>query len=415
MSEPLGSELQVGARSSDDEIHLLDLAIILARYKYLILCTTIGIGILAMIASLMMTPTFASTTTIMPPQQGQNNGLTAMLGQLGGLAGVGAGPKNTGDLYVGLLESRTIADRLIARFKLQERYDQPTVEGTRRALGAASGFALGKKDGIISIRTEDKDPRFAAVLSNAYVEELALINKSMALTEASQRRLFFENQLKEVKEQLADAEVALRKTQETTGIIQPEAQVQAIIASAAQLKGTIAAKEVQLSAMRSFAAPQNPEILRIEQELRGLQVQLTKLEKSRPMSSGDFMVPTGQIAAAGVEYVRSLRNVKYYETIFELLAKQFELAKIDEAKDSSLIQVLDKAVPAERKSKPRRAIITLAGLVVGAALGLMLTFIHALFSASRAKPESRERWQRLAQALAWRHKRDKVVIAQHRA
>lgn len=408
MSEHLGTEIRSDA-PSDDEIHLLDLFIVLARYKYLILGSTVLVGALAMLASLLMTPKFVSTTTIMPPQQSQNSGLTAMLGQLGGLAGVATGAKNTNDLYIGLLESRTIADSLIARFKLQERYEQVTMEGTRRALGAASEFSLSKKAGIISIKAEDKDPRFAADLSNAYAEELARLNQSMALTEASQRRLFFEKQLKEVKDQLADAEIALRNTQETTGIIQPDSQVQAIITSVAQLKGTIAAREVQLSAMRTFAAPQNPDVLRTEQELRSLQAQLSKLEKTRPIKSGDFMVPTGQIPAAGVEYVRSLRNVKYYETIFELLSKQFELAKIDEAKDASLIQVLDKAIPSERKSRPKRALITLAGLFGGAVLGLLLTFTHALYSASRQNPDSQARWQRLSVAL--RLKQGKQAIA----
>jgi len=388
------------AHSGGDEVHVLDLIIVLARYRWLVIGSALGVGLLAMAVSLLMDNTYTSTAKIMPPQQQQGGGLAAMLGQLGGLAGVAAaGPKNSNDLYVGLLESRAVGDKLIERYKLKERYEQKTMDGTRRALLSNSAFVVGKKDGIIGISVEDRDPAFAATLANAYVGELDRLTQTMAIGEASQRRLFFEKQLKQVKEELTEAEVALRTTQEKTGIIQPESQVQAIIASVAQLKGTIAAKEVQLSAMRSFAAPQNPELLRLTQELAGLHAQLDKLEKSRNLQSGDFMVPTGQIAAAGVEYVRSLRNVKYYETMFELLAKQYELARADEAKDASLIQVLDPAIAAERKTNPKRALITIGGVLVGGFLGLMLTALHALYRSSRGNPASQSRWQALGQAM----------------
>lgn len=383
---------------SDDEIHVLDLVVVLARYRWLVIGSTVGVALLAMLVSLLITPTFTSTAKIMPPQQQQSGGLAAMLGQLGGLAGA-AGQKTSNDLYVGLLESRSVADNLIARFKLKERYEQTTMDGTRRALAAASGFAIGKKDGIIAISVIDRDPAFAATLANAYVDELSTLTQNMALTEAAQRRMFFEKQLKEVKDQLAEAEVALRATQEKTGIVQPEAQVGAIIASVSRLKAEIAAREVQLAGMRGFAAPQNPERLRVERELRGMQAQLGKLEQNRDIKAGDFQVPTGQIAASGVEYVRSLRNVKYYETMFELLAKQYELARADEAKESSQIQLLDQAIAAERKTNPKRALITIGGAIAGCLLGLLLTFFHALYRSSRNNPASQSRWHEVSRAL----------------
>jgi tyrosine-protein kinase Etk/Wzc len=403
MAEQMGSKLpQKDDASEDDEIHLLDLLIVLAQHKKLVIGAPIVVGALALAVSLLMTPIFTSTAKIMPPQQQQSSGVAAMLGQLGGLAGAAgglAGIKSPNDLYVGLLESRTVADNLIRRFKLKERYEQETMDGTRKALAGISVITSDKKNGFILISANDKDPQFAADLANAYADELAKLTATMALTEASQRRLFFENQLKETKDQLANAEFAFRTTQEKTGMIQPEAQVQAIIANAAQLKGTIASKEVQLNAMRTFAAGQNPDLLRTQEELRGLQAQLAKLKKVQPSIESDFMVPTGSIPAVGVEYVRSIRNVKYYETIFELLAKQFELAKIDEAKDSSTIQMLDKAIPAERKSEPKRALIVLTGVIGGAVLGVILSFMHAAYSGSRRNSESNHRWQQLS--MAW--------------
>jgi tyrosine-protein kinase Etk/Wzc len=383
-----------------DEIHLLDLLVILAQHKLLVVGVPVATGAMALIASMLMTPIFASTVKVMPPQQ-QNSGVSAMLGQLGGLAGAAgglAGIKSPNDLYIGLLESRSIADKLITRFKLKERYGH-TMEETRNVLKGSSEISSGKKDGMISITVNEKDPQFAADLANGYVDELIKLTQTIALTEASQRRLFFEKQMMEAKDQLAIAEIALRTTQEKTGMIQPEAQVQALIASAAQLKAAIGAKEMQLSSMRTFSTGQNPELLRTQEELRSLQAQLIKLEKNQPGKDGGFMVSTGKLPEVGVEYVRNMRSVKYYETIFELLAKQFELAKIDEAKDSSLIQVLDKAIPAEHKSKPKRALITLAGIMFGSVLGILLAFIHSAYSGSRQNPEGRKRWQRLSSAL----------------
>lgn len=398
-----GMQQQAVINESDDEIHLLDLLIVLVRYKKLVIGMPIVTGLAAMAISLVMTPNFTGTAKIMPPQQQQSSGLAAMLGQLGGLAGAAssmAGLKNPNDLYVGMLGSRTVADNLINRFKLKERYESKTMDDARLALDKASDISSGKKDGLISISVTDEDPKFAADLANAYVDELTKLTQTMAVTEAAQRRLFFEKQLKDTKEQLADAEVAMRKMQEKTGMIQPDGQVQAIISNIAQLKGTIAAKEVQLKAMSTFATGQNPDVLRTQEELRGLQAQLAKLERSQPSRDGDFMVPTGKIPEAGVEYVRALRNVKYFETLFEMLAKQYELAKIDEAKDSSVIQVLDKAIPAERRSKPKRALMTIAGFMAGGVLGVLLAFISESFVRSRKDPQNSFRWQELA--MAWK-------------
>jgi tyrosine-protein kinase Etk/Wzc len=403
MSEQLGNKQPSFGTTDAEKIHLLDLMIILALHKRLVLGTTLFTGTLAMVVSVLITPSFTSTAKIMPPQQQQNSGVAAMLGQLGGLAaatGGLAGLKTTNDLYIGLLESRTVSDSLIARFKLKERYATSTMEDTRTVLNSVSDIINGKKDGMISISTSDKDPQFAADLANAYVDELAKLTQTMALTEASQRRLFFEKQLKDTRNQLATAEVALRTTQEKTGMIQPDAQVQAIIANLAQMKGAIAAKEVELNAMRIFATSSNPDLMRAQEELRGLQAQLSKLEKSQPSKDGDFLVPTGKIPEIGVEYVRGVRNVKYHETIFEVLAKQFELAKIDEAKESTSIQLLDRAVPAERRSKPRRAIITLEGIFGGLLLGIVLAFLREGYLRSRLSPAGNHRWEKLS--ASWR-------------
>ncbi|MPQ57142.1 Wzz/FepE/Etk N-terminal domain-containing protein [Duganella sp. FT27W] len=371
-------------RLSDDsgnQILLSDLVKAIAIRKRLIVGLPLFFAIIALIAVIVIKPYYTSTATIMPPQQ-QGSGMAAMLGQLGGglaaAASLGA-IKNPNDLYVGMLSSRTVADALIDKFKLRDRYDEETTDGAREKLKRVSAIVSGK-DGLIAIAVEDRDPKFAADMANAYVVELGKLNQSLALTEAAKRRLFFETQLKQAKDQLAEAEIRMRDMQQKTGMIQLDGQVKGIIAGAAQLQAQIAAKEVQLSAMRSFATANNPEMLRLQQELKGLNAQLAKTQTGS--ANGGLMVPTKELPEVGVEYIRAVRDLKYNETVFELLAKQFELAKIDEAKESSLIQQLDVALPAEKKTGPKRGLIVVGALFVGLILAVLIALVLAFSTAS---------------------------------
>lgn len=386
----------------EDGIHFLDVCAMLVRQRKLIIIFPLVTGALALVASMLMTPKYVSTAVIMPPQQ-QSSSVSAMLGQLGGLASAAgsiAGLKNPNDLYVGMLQSRTITDNLIQKFKLQERYNKDTLDETREKLAKVRGVSNGK-DGLIGVSVEDKDPKFAAELANAHVAELADLTKGLAITEASRRRVFFEKQLKSAKDELANAEVAMRTMQETTGMLQLEGQVKGLIANEAQLQGTIAAKNVQLQSMRSFATANNPDYMRLQEELRGLQGQLGKLQRGQGRA-GDVMIPSGKIPEVGVEYVRTLRDVKYYETIFELLAKQYELAKIDEAKDSSMIQQLDIAVPAQERSKPKPVPMTVTGFLGGAVLAILFAILRDGYLSSRRNEKNNSRWLKVRDA--WKNK-----------
>lgn len=381
---------------TDDEIDLMDIAVALARQKNWLIGCTVGAGTLALVASLLMTPIFTATSRILPPQQ-QSSGLATALGQLGALAGAAgglAGIKNPNDLYVGMMQSETVADNLIKRFKLQDRYQTDTMVATRKVLDGVSQISSGK-DGLISISVDDKDPSFAAQLANAYVDELKTLTQTLAVTDAAQRRLFYEKQLKDVKDDLARAEIKLKQTQEKTGLLQPDGQIQAIISNVAQLKANIASKEVELAAMKTFATEQNPNYLRTQQEIVGLKQQLAKLEQGQP-EAGDFMVPTGKVPQTGLEYIRALRDVKYYETMFELMAKQFEIAKLDESRDNSVIQVLDKATPPDWKSKPKRAFIVALGLLAGFFSGTLIALIREKMR--KSKEAGSGRWRELKSA-----------------
>ena len=359
---PVSSE--AGRPSGDDELNLLDIAIVLAKHRKLIVGLPLLAAIITTGITLLMPNIYTGRAVLMPPQQQQTTA-AIMLGQLGALAGVAGGTlgiKNPSDLYVGMLKSRTVADALIERFKLKELYDEDTQVETRKVLADNTELTSGK-DGLIVIAVDDKDPMRAADMANAYVEELEKLTSNLAVTEAGQRRLFFEKQLLQAKEDLAQAEVGLKETQEETGLVQLDQQGRAMIEAVATLRAQIVSREVQLAAMRSYATESNPEFVKTQQEMASLRTELRKLERGAG-AGADLLVPTKDIPKAGLAFARKYRDVKYAETIFELMAKQFEMAKIDEARDAAVIQVVDKAVPLDKKSKPRRALMVLLVTII---------------------------------------------------
>lgn len=385
-------------QASNEQLDVVDVLAGLIRQRRLVLGVTAATTTFALVASLMVQPVFTATATILPPQQ-QSSGLAAALGSLGVLAGAAggmAGIKNPNDLYVGMLQSQTVSDTLIEKFALQQRYEKETLVETRKALEGSSSISAGK-DGLISISVEDKDPKFAADLANAYIVELKKLNQTLAVTDASQRRLFFEKQLEKIKADLADAEVQLKKTQQTTGLVAPEGQVAAVITGVAEIRAQIAAKEVQLAAMRSMVTDSNPDYQRTRQELQAMKQQLQQLESKE--KNGSLSLGAGNLPESGLAYVRALRNMKYQEVLFELMAKQYELAKIDEAKDSSLIQVLDTAKAPDRKSKPKRALMVALGLMGGLFAGILLALIREQYLKSTTSNDGT--WARLGRA--WRN------------
>jgi uncharacterized protein involved in exopolysaccharide biosynthesis len=277
----------------------------------------------------------------------------------GGLAQSALGLKNPSDIFVAMLKSRTVADALIERFELLKIYDKSTLTDTRKKLANRSRIAASR-DGVVTVEVEDRDPTRAAAMANAYIEELEKLTLSLAVTEASQRRLFFEKQLKQTRDQLAQAEISLRQAIDKGGLTGVDVQSRAILEPSAQLRAQIALREVQLSAIRIFATDQHPDIERLRHEIASMRRELGKLE------GGDGKTETLPSTTKGFENLRRFRDMKFLERLTELLTQQFEAAKIDEAKNATLVQVLDRAVVPERKSKPARTIIVIfAGLAAG--------------------------------------------------
>lgn len=360
----INSTSQIAA-GEDDSISLFEIITVLAKHKTLLIGLPLLAGLIGLGVSFIMPNIYTAKAVLMTPQQSQSSA-AAILGQLGGLAGAAGGAlgvKSPADMYVGLLKSRTIADRLLSRFELQKIYDEKLASIARKTL-ATNTVIMAGKDGLINIEVDDENALRAAAIANAYHEELGKLTQTLAVTEASQRRLFFEKQLLQARDELASAEFNLQKTQEKTGLIQLEGQAKAIIEGVAQLRAQIAAKEVQLGAMRTFAAGQNPDLMRAQEELAGLRAQLKKREQESS-SKDSTLISAGKVPELGLAYLRKLREVKYHEAIMEIMARQFELAKIDEAKESGTIQVIDKAIEPDRKSKPKRLLFVLGSALAG--------------------------------------------------
>jgi uncharacterized protein involved in exopolysaccharide biosynthesis len=369
-------------REKDVEISIRDICNALKRRKSRIGLAAAVSAVLASAVAFLIPKTFTSEAMILTPQQSQPS--FSAMAQLTGLGSGGAGLSSLGllsglglrspaDLFVGILQSRTIADSLIEKFNLKQVYGVEDFFAARKRLKRNTTIKTGR-DTLIHVEVEDRDPRRAAGLANAYIDELADQNSRVALTDASQRRLFYEGQLAREKDALADAEITLRDTQKSTGLVAPTGQADSLIRAVSQLHAEILGRQAQLEAMKSFAADTNPRFQIVKREVGALQAELDKLERGNHIP-GTPEVSTGQLPDAGLQYLRKYRDVKYHETLFEILAKQYEAARLDEAKSAPMLQVIDRAVPPERKSWPPRTIIIAGSVlltVVGA--GIWATF-----------------------------------------
>jgi tyrosine-protein kinase Etk/Wzc len=371
--------MPMGMQEADDEISLLDLLQTIVDNLRLLVLGPLVVGLLALCYSFTIPPTYTAKTQFLPPQQQQSAAASMLaslgsLGGLGGLAGAVGGIKNPADQFLAYLKSVTIQDAIIERFKLLERYEAKTKTETRLELTKNVRSSSGK-DGLISVEVDDKDPKFAADLANAHVEELGKLLGKLATTEAQQRRLFFEKQLTLAKDKLIQSEIELKATGVSGSVL--KSNPASAIASVAGLQAGVTAQEVKLGAMRGYLAETAPEFKQALNELANLKAQLAKQEKDTPAN--------GNMNAQG-NYVSKYREFKYNETLFELFAKQFEIAKVDESREGAVIQILDAAQPPERKAKPKKTFITIiAALAAGFALLLFVFIKQTLNNAGKDK------------------------------
>jgi uncharacterized protein involved in exopolysaccharide biosynthesis len=399
-SEPLVDERSQHTFQAENEVSLLDLMVLLLRCKRFILRFILAAALVSTIIAFLLPVRYEGQVVLLPPAQSSSIG-SSLLGQMGGslgamgslasLAGGSLGIKNPADMYVSLLTSRTIEDAMIRRFELQKEYRDKSMWDTRKELERRTTAVAGTKDGLIRLTIEDRDANRAAELANGYVDEFRKLSASLAITEAARRRLFFEQQLEQAKQNLAAAEDAMSKTQQATGVLQIDSQARSLIETAAVLRAQVVAKQVQIEGMRSFAAEDNPNLLLAKQELAALQTQLDRLAGSHTDTGSDINLSKGRVTQAGMEYLRRYRELKYQEAVFELLAKQFEVAKLDEAREGAIVQVVDPAIPLDKKSSPHRLWIILGGIFLACFIAPFLVLLQNRFTRAFEVPDNRQR------------------------
>ncbi len=405
--DPLASSVAAPPAMERDEISLLDILLVVAERKKMVLWVTAIAAVLAAVVSLLVPSRYTATVTLLPPQQNTSMAaaLSSQIGSLGSVAALAGGSlnlKNPNDMFVGMLHSRTVEDGMVERFGLMQEYRQHYPSDARKAFERHSNVDGSGKDNLIRISVDDRDPKRAAEMANGYVEQFRSLSQHLAITEASQRRMFFEQELERAKNNLADAEEELKHTEQKTGFIQLDSQARALIETAAALRAQITFREVQIHGMETYATGENAQLVQARRELDSLRAQLAKLGGSAGESGDDFIVPKGLVPAAGLEYARKLRDVKYAETIYEILARQFEIAKLDEAKEGSLTQVVDAAVVPDRRSFPKRTFIVVLCTAVGFFLGALLALAQAGFQHLKDDSDVSSKLASIKRALAFR-------------
>jgi uncharacterized protein involved in exopolysaccharide biosynthesis len=374
---------------ADGSLSLLDIAIPLLEHWKLWILGSLAVGLAALGIAFLLTPIYTARTSFLPPQQ-QHSGMAsalASLGGLAGLAGVAGAIKSPADQYVALMQSVSAEDRLIDQFKLMQVYESDYRFEARRELERNTRIAIGKKDGLISVEVDDVSPQRAADLANAYVEELRRLTSVLAVSEAQQRRVFFEKELKDARDQLARAQQELQASGFNVGALRAEPKAAA--ESYARLKAEITAAEVRTQVLRGSLADSSPEVQRQLAQLSALRAQLARLEQTAD-------------ANVGPDYLTKYREFKYRETLFELFARQYELARVDESREGALIQVVDTAVPPEYKSKPKRLFIAVAATMLSFLLLGMFILVRHFWRETAADPEGAEKVARLRAAFGRR-------------
>jgi tyrosine-protein kinase Etk/Wzc len=391
--------------SAKDEISILDVLIILGQGKRTVLKFTLLGALLSVIVALILRNSYQAEAVVMPPAQGTSMA-SMMMSQLTGMGGIASlaggalGLKDKNDMYVAMFQSRVVEEHMIQRFSLEKEYHAKYMSDARKKLEGRSDIDGSGKDGLIHIKVTDRDPKRAAELANGYVEEFQGLTEHLAITEAGQRRLFFQKELQEAKDNLGKAEEALARTQQKTGMIELTSQARALILAAASLQAQIASKEVEIHSLETFATSQNSQLVQAQQELEGLRAQLAKLSSSGTGNDADLVLPRGQVSEAGLEYLRRLRDVKYYETMFQFLAQQFEAAKLDEAKEGAVVQVVDPAAPPDRKSFPHRALIVIISTFAFFLIGSFFVIAKARLAEMQQDPEASIKLRRLRRAMS---------------
>jgi uncharacterized protein involved in exopolysaccharide biosynthesis len=402
--------------ATSSEASTLKIVVVLARRRRMIVACTFIAMLITSIVVLVIPVRYKGTAVILAPQTTQSS-ISAILGQIGGGGGsssssltsllpegLDGGLKSPGETYIGLLSSRTVADDMISKFDLQKLYKRKTLVDTRKAL-ARHTHIEATKGWLINITVDDHSAQRAADMANYYVDLLYKRNQHLALSQASQRRIFLEQQVAQETEALNKAEVDFKRAQETTGVIQLGGQAEMTLRTIAQLRAELVSRELQLQQLRSVATENNETVSDLESNIAALKTQLAKAEKgSIDSGATDYFLPAGKVPEAELEYIRKVRQLRYHETLFEMLSKQYEIARIDEAKSPPLIQVVDRAIVFDKRAWPPRTLLVLLSGILALIFSSSYALIKNAWNKAILEPANAEQIALLSAVLQSRNK-----------
>jgi tyrosine-protein kinase Etk/Wzc len=379
-----------GARYGELDLFAF-LLLLLRNLKLIVGCGVVAF--LVMVAAMLHAkPRYASTAVMIIPQGNITSASLEAKISANTLDLLGGGF----ELYADILKSRTIADRIIKNHDLMHVYGVTRIQHAEAQLANLTKVETSR-EGVLKVTTEDTDPQRAADISNDYLHQLDILNSSLVLSSVSEERAYLEREMVKEKDALADAEVALKQVQESTSGLPPDAVANASLNALQMTRAQLRADQIQLAALLTGETEQNPEVIRLRSEVAGLSGQLQNLEKGEASTANG--TPTSKVPEETLEYTRRLRDVKFHETLFELLEKEFDAAKSQEAKTPTIVQVLDSAVPSPEKSWPPRTYYCLAAAVLGTLLGIFLVSLRALVQAYVGAPQNRVKLQELKQTV----------------
>ena len=386
------------SQMDDEEINLMDILLVIAKYNRFIIIFTLIAALFALVYALRQPVIYTSNALIMPPQTSiSHSGL--LMGQLSSLGiGIGAGGDGvspTTSISI-MIQSQKVAYQVVKRLELQRLLKVKSLEAARNALVSATKVTTNK-NGTILIECSDKDPKMAALLVNTYLDELDRFNNIVAITKASRTRFFLEKQLKLANEELVNIELVLKDSQKNIDLTPVELQSGTMGDLVATLRAQITSKELELASMRSFATEQNPAYQKIKLSLASLRGQLKNIENnSEPQKNISVNIKSSKI---GSVFLNAMRDLKYQQLLVETIKKQYDIAKMDEAKDASLIQVINEPLVPEYPSHPNKQLIVTIGALLGLLISIILAFIMNALNEAKQNPESAERLNLLRRYL----------------
>jgi capsule polysaccharide export protein KpsE/RkpR len=387
MEETPGAQATFAAEWDEDlsrERILPRLRLLWGLRRFLGRCALVGFFAATLIAFLIPSE-YQSTARLMPPDSQSANGL-AMMAALSGQAGGGLssfagdllGMKTTGALFIAVMHSRTLEDRIVERFALRKAYGKRLQEAARMRLETNTGISEDRKSGVITLRVTDHDPKRAAAIAGAYISELDTLMAQLNTSSAHRERVFLEERLNTITAELEAAEKDFSQFASKNATFDISAQGKAMLEAAASLQGQLIAAESQLEGLRQIYSDSNVRARSVQARVAELRDQLRKLggtsvgnPPASDQSATDNAYPTlRQLPILGVPYADKFRQLKVEEAVYETLTKQFELAKVEEAKEIPSVKVLDQPEVPERKTFPPRLLIIFAGTACAVLLGV---------------------------------------------